>query len=54
MPTKDATHLYDMDQKIITLFADLLKIKDELNGLKDCAVENELYSNEIERVRDDL
>ena len=54
IPTKDDTHLYDMHQKIITLFADLLKIKDRLYGLRDCAAENDEYREELDRVRSDL
>ena len=53
IPTKDDTHLYDMHQKIITIFADLLKAEGKLYGLKDAEAEIEEYKEALDECRDD-
>jgi len=54
IPTKDATHLYDMHQTIITLFSDLQMAKGVVYETRDYAADIEEYKEELEKVREAL
>jgi len=54
IPTKDDTHLYDMHQKIITLFSDLQMAKEVVYKSRDCVADIEEYKEELDKVREEL
>ncbi|WP_339702533.1 type VI secretion system TssO [uncultured Marixanthomonas sp.] len=54
IPVKDSTYRYDMYNNVIWSFAEIQKLKEELNSYSDVEERITEYKEELEKCRDEL
>jgi len=54
IPVKDSTYRYDMYNNVIWSFAEIQKLKEELNSYSDVEERITEYKAELEKCRDEL